>query len=79
MVRDSVNTFVAGRCFSASHDAQASIRSMAQCMAMGQAVGSAAAMAAETGGESRSVDLGALQDHLRSTGAVLSVDEASPS
>lgn len=79
VVRDSINTFVAGRCFSASHDAQASIRSMAQCMAMGQAVGNAAAMVAGTGGESRSVDLGELQDRLRSTGAVLSVDEAASS
>lgn len=76
VVRDSVNTFVAGRCFSATHDAQASIRSMAQCMAMGQAVGSAAAMAARGNGESRSVDVTELRDHLRSTGAVLSVDEA---
>lgn len=76
VVRDSVNTFVAGRCFSATHDAQASIRSMAQCMAMGQAVGSAAAMAARGNGESRSVDVTALRDHLRLTGAVLSVDEA---
>ncbi len=77
VVRDSVNTFVAGRCFSATHDAQASIRSMAQCMAMGQAVGSAAAMAARGNGESRSVDVTELRDHLRSTGAVLSVDEAA--
>ena len=36
---------VAGRCFSATHDAHASVRSMAQCMAMGQAAGTAAAMA----------------------------------
>jgi hypothetical protein len=77
VVRDSVNTFVAGRCFSATHDAQASIRSMAQCMAMGQAVGSAAAMAARGNGESRSIDVTELRDHLRSTGAVLSVDEAA--
>ena len=37
---------VAGRCFSATHDAHASARSMATCMAMGQAAGTAAAMAA---------------------------------
>ena len=36
---------VAGRCFSSSHDAHASARSMATCMAMGQAAGTAAAMA----------------------------------
>ena len=37
---------VAGRCFSATHDAHASARSMATCMAMGQAAGTAAALAA---------------------------------
>ena len=45
IVRDGANTLVAGRCFSATHDAHASIRSMAQCMAMGQAAGTVAAMA----------------------------------
>ena len=34
---------VAGRCFSATHDAHASCRSMAQTMTMGQAAGTAAA------------------------------------
>lgn len=37
---------VAGRCFSATHDAHASARSMATCMAMGQAAGTAAALCA---------------------------------
>ena len=46
-VRDAVNVLVAGRCFSATHDAHASVRSMAQCMAMGQAAGTAAALAVE--------------------------------
>jgi ribulose 1,5-bisphosphate synthetase/thiazole synthase len=36
---------VAGRCFSATHDAHASCRSMAQTMTMGQAAGTAAALA----------------------------------
>jgi glycine/D-amino acid oxidase-like deaminating enzyme len=45
IVRDGQNTLVAGRCFSATHDAQASVRSMAQCMAMGQAAGELAAAA----------------------------------
>ncbi|MEI6195877.1 MAG: FAD-dependent oxidoreductase, partial [Verrucomicrobiota bacterium] len=35
----SQNLLMAGRCFSSTHDAHASVRSMAQCMAMGQAVG----------------------------------------
>ncbi len=75
IVRDSVNTFVAGRCFSATHDAQASIRSMAQCMAMGQAVGTAGAMAAAGSGESRSVDGALLNHRLRIDGAILSLEE----
>ncbi len=45
LVRDAANVLVAGRCFSATHDAHASVRSMAQCMAMGQAAGTAAALA----------------------------------
>jgi glycine/D-amino acid oxidase-like deaminating enzyme len=38
------NVLVAGRCFSATHDAHASARSMGTCMAMGQAAGTAAAL-----------------------------------
>lgn len=41
------NVLVAGRCFSATHDAHASVRSMAQCMAMGQAAGTATAARTE--------------------------------
>ena len=52
VVRDATNVLVAGRCFSATHDAHASVRSMAQCMAMGQAAGTAAAMAAAAGVDS---------------------------
>jgi glycine/D-amino acid oxidase-like deaminating enzyme len=41
------NVLVAGRCFSATHDAHASARSMGTCMAMGQAAGTAAALSPE--------------------------------
>jgi glycine/D-amino acid oxidase-like deaminating enzyme len=41
------NVLVAGRCFSATHDAHASARSMGTCMAMGQAAGTAAALTDE--------------------------------
>jgi glycine/D-amino acid oxidase-like deaminating enzyme len=41
------NVLVAGRCFSATHDAHASARSMGTCMAMGQAAGTAAALSGE--------------------------------
>ncbi len=71
VVQDAANVLVAGRCFSATHDAQASIRSMAQCMAMGQAAGTAAAMAAGSGGEVREVETAALRDSLRASGAIL--------
>jgi glycine/D-amino acid oxidase-like deaminating enzyme len=71
IARDGVNTLVAGRCFSATHDAQASIRSMAQCMAMGQAAGTAAALAATGNGQIRSVVFDDLRRLLLSDGAVL--------
>ncbi|HEY5727044.1 MAG TPA: FAD-dependent oxidoreductase [Acidimicrobiia bacterium] len=70
VVRDSTNTLVAGRCFSATHDAQASIRSMAQCMAMGQAAGTAAAMAVATG-EVRTITAPQVQESLRRQGAIV--------
>ena len=73
LVRDSANTLVAGRCFSATHDAHASVRSMAQTMSMGQAAGSAAALAVTAGLEPREVDAGRLRDGLRGMGAVLEV------
>jgi hypothetical protein len=60
---------VAGRCLSASHDAHASVRSMAQCMAMGQAAGVAAALA--VGGDLRGVDVGLLRERLVELGALL--------
>jgi glycine/D-amino acid oxidase-like deaminating enzyme len=67
----SENLLVAGRCFSATHDAHASVRSMAQCMAMGQAAGSAAAMAVAGNLAPRDVPVPELRDRLRALGAVL--------
>ena len=74
VVRDATNVLVAGRCFSATHDAHASVRSMAQCMAMGQAAGTAAALAATTGRDPRDLDTAALRDRLRADGAILELD-----
>ena len=74
--RDGSNVLMAGRCFSAEHDAQASIRSMAQCMAMGQAAGTAAALAVAAGGEVREVADDILLARLRRDGAILSMEEA---
>jgi hypothetical protein len=76
IVRDATNTLVAGRCFSASHDAHASVRSMAQCMAMGHAAGVTAALAASTRGDVRLVDPELVRARLRDAGAVLDVADA---
>jgi glycine/D-amino acid oxidase-like deaminating enzyme len=62
---------VAGRCFSGTHDAHASARSMATCMAMGQAAGTAAAIAAANGLTLRAIDVSVLRERLRAEGALL--------
>ena len=59
------NVLVAGRCFSATHEAHASARSMATCMAMGQAAGTAAALAVEP----KRLDPAVLRARLRENGA----------
>jgi hypothetical protein len=71
---DGVNVLTAGRCFSATHDAHASIRSMAQCMAMGQAAGTVAAMAAEKDGLVREVHFDQVRERLAQDGAILEID-----
>lgn len=63
--------WVAGRCFSATHDAHASCRSMAQTMGMGQAAGTAAALSLQTDTGAGSVPIDRLQERLRRDGAVL--------
>ena len=74
--RDGLNVLMAGRCFSADHDAQASVRSMAQCMAMGQAAGSVAGLASSDDGDVRRVAFDKVADTLRGGGAILSTDDA---
>jgi hypothetical protein len=64
---------LAGRCLSASHDAHASVRSMGQCMALGQAAGLAAAIASNTSSTPRQVDVPTLQQELLRLGAVLEI------
>jgi hypothetical protein len=76
VVRDAANVLVAGRCFSATHEAHAAVRSMAQCMAMGQAAGTAAAIAVGDGVDPREIDATALRDALRRDGAVVDLDRA---
>ncbi len=66
------NVLTAGRCLSATHDAHASVRSMGQCMAMGQAAGTAAALALQVDNIVRAVSVPHLQQQLRSAGALFS-------
>jgi hypothetical protein len=64
---------LAGRCLSASHDAHASVRSMGQCMAVGQAAGLAAAQAASKPITPREINVRQLQSDLIKLGAILEV------
>jgi hypothetical protein len=77
VVRDAANVLVAGRCFSATHGAHASVRSMAQCMAMGQAAGTAAALAVGRAVSPRELDIAHLRDRLRRDGAILGTEVAA--
>jgi hypothetical protein len=60
---------VAGRCSSASHDAHASMRIAAVCMALGEAAGVAAAQAGTS--DIRKLDIGALRRQLEKQGAIV--------
>jgi len=68
------NVLVGGRCFSATHDAHASVRSMAQCMAMGQAAGTAAALCTAQKRSPRELEIAHLQHMLRENGAILTLE-----
>ncbi|MFO1539086.1 MAG: FAD-dependent oxidoreductase [Chloroflexota bacterium] len=78
LVRDAANVLVAGRCFSATHDAHASIRSMGQTMAMGQAAGTGAALAVAAGRDPRALDPELLRARLRADGALLEPVDPEP-
>lgn len=68
--KDVAGLLVAGRCFSATHDAHASCRSMAQTMAMGQAAGTAAALSIKDDVLPHELSVPKLQQTLRSMGAL---------
>lgn len=70
---------VAGRCFSSTHDAHASVRSMAQCMAMGQAAGLAAALCCERQITPRALPYDELRAVLIRTGATLETPHTTSS
>jgi hypothetical protein len=65
------NLLLAGRCLSATHEAQASARVMGTSMAMGHATGTAAALASQAGVTPRALDIGRLQQTLESQGAII--------
>lgn len=62
---------VAGRCLSATHDAHASARSIAQCLSYGHAAGAAAALSISSGSSFRELDVAALRERLTEDGVLL--------
>jgi hypothetical protein len=69
--RDLDNVLVAGRNLSADHEAHASTRVAAQCIALGEAAGLACAMALAAGIHPGDVDVAALRRGLCERGAIL--------
>lgn len=65
------NLLLAGRCVSATHDGQASVRVMGPGMAMGEAAGLAAAMSLKAGTTPRHLNIADLQAGLRQQGALI--------
>ena len=65
------NLLVAGRCISASHEANASVRVTPTCMAIGQAAGTAAAISLKERVWPRLIDVPHLRSVLVAQGAVL--------
>ena len=73
--RGSARAWVVGRCFSATHDAHASCRSMAQTMSMGQAAGLAAALSLDEDMSANNINIKKLQSTLLQRGAMLQVPD----
>ncbi len=71
----SKNVWVIGRCFSATHDAHASCRSMAQTMSMGQAAGLAAIQSLEEDCEAKDININKLQDKILELGGILELPD----
>jgi hypothetical protein len=69
--KKSNTVWVVGRCFSATHDAHASCRSMAQTMAMGTAAGTAAVQSLEHDEAANSLNVKILRDSLQQQKAIL--------
>ncbi len=73
--KNSQNTWVVGRCFSATHDAHASCRSMAQTMSMGQAAGFAAIQSLDSDIDAKNIAIGTLHGVLEKEGVILETPE----
>ena len=71
VVKDADNLFVAGRCISCDHEAQASVRIMPICCATGQAAGAGAAAAFKSGCAARDADISCVRDILKRGGAFI--------
>jgi hypothetical protein len=65
--------WVVGRCFSATHDAHASCRSMAQTMSMGSAAGLAVVQSLEKDVAANEISVNSLRENLFKSGAVLEI------
>ena len=68
------NLIVAGRCFSATSEAQRMSREIPPMFALGQAAGVAAALSIREGVPLRQLDVGQIQEVLRGQGALLGPD-----
>ena len=69
--RNVENLLVAGRCFSATHEALASARMMPSCLAMGEAAGTAAALSICNGVSPRRINVNVLRKRLAKQGVRL--------
>lgn len=73
--KGSQTVWVVGRCFSATHDAHASCRSMAQTMSMGTASGLAAVQSLTDDSAANELEVRLLRNELCRIGSVLEVPE----
>ncbi|MBQ7032747.1 MAG: FAD-dependent oxidoreductase [Clostridia bacterium] len=65
------NLLVAGRCISATHKAQASVRIMPICTCMGEAAGTAVALARASDSDLQCLDIEQLRKNLKNNGAII--------
>jgi hypothetical protein len=75
--KDSNTVWVVGRCFSATHNAHASCRSMAQTMAMGNAAGVAAIQSLENDEAANGLHLNILRESLHQQHTILEIPVAA--